>query len=705
MPLTTDQRGQPLDTPNPDIGAYQTQPLISLAFTVERPDHQFWDRDRDDLRHPGQWRPVSAGYRKCQHHALRLGTDSQFGTDGEFSAIFGTSTLGASTMPYTVNYSYDGDQAYAPQTMTSTVTVNKATPTVNVVDASGTYTGNVFGATPSVIGASGVTGPLLEGVAPTVTYFDGDTDTGVGSSSAPSQAGTYTVVANFVGSADYNASSSTPLALSINPAQPILTVTDLGGNFDGSAYAATPAVAGVNHVPETVLEGVAPTVKYYAGTTASGTALAGAPSTAGTYTVVSEFAGSTDYSSGFSSPVNFMIKRVTPTVHVTEANGTYTGSAFTGTPTVTGLSGSPGSSLEGISPTLAYYAGTTVAGTKLSGPPIGAGTYTVVATFPGSTDYFSASSAPVTFTISRVTPSVKISATNGSYTGTIYVATATVTGAGGTPASSLEGVTPTSVYYAGTTASGTPLLGAPINAGTFTAVASFGGSADYVAAQSAPVTFTITQAATKIALTPPAGSAVYGQPVTLVATVAGAGKVNGAPNGSVTFFDDGSPITTVSLNGSGEAVLTTSSLAEGSQSITASYNGGIDFQGVTSGSVSESIGQAGADRAGAHAALQGEDVEDRGVDGRSHAHRPGRWRARRDGGLRDARQERQRKKGQDHDRRAGPCRPGQWRRNGHAQCHCGAQQVDHDCLFGQCGFRGDDSHAAEADEAGAQESG
>ena len=34
-PITTDQRGEPLDTPNPDIGAFQTQDraLISLSFS------------------------------------------------------------------------------------------------------------------------------------------------------------------------------------------------------------------------------------------------------------------------------------------------------------------------------------------------------------------------------------------------------------------------------------------------------------------------------------------------------------------------------------------------------------------------------------------------------------------------------------------------------------------------------------------------
>ena len=44
-----------------------------------------------------------------------------------------------------------------------------------------------------------------------------------------------------------------------------------------------------------------PSLTYYSGTSATGTALSGAPTTAGTYTVLASFAGSTDYTSGSAS--------------------------------------------------------------------------------------------------------------------------------------------------------------------------------------------------------------------------------------------------------------------------------------------------------------------------------------------------------------------------------------------------------------------
>ena len=114
-----------------------------------------------------------------------------------------------------------------------------------------------------------------------------------------------------------------------------------------------------------------------------------------------------------------------------------------------------------------------------------------------------------------------VNAPGGTYTGSPIAATATVTGVDGTAASSLEGVTPTLTYYAGSGTSGTDLGStAPSAAGTYTVVASFPGSADYAAIQSAPTTFAITPSTATIALTSSPSTAVYGQPITFVATVA-----------------------------------------------------------------------------------------------------------------------------------------------------------------------------------------
>lgn len=86
------------------------------------------------------------------------------------------------------------------------------------------------------------------------------------------------------------------------------------------------------------------------------------------------------------------------------------------------------------------------------------------------------------------------------------------------------------------------------------------------------------KSATTLSFTSSASPATYGAPVTLTATVlSGAG----APTGTVAFSDGNALLGTVPLTGS-IAALTTSSLAVGAHSLTASYSGDNNFVSSTS---------------------------------------------------------------------------------------------------------------------------
>ena len=404
------------------------------------------------------------------------------------SAATGSALSGAPSVAgtYTVVANFAGSTDFKSATSTpATFTIAQATPAVTVSDAGGTYTGSSFPASGAVNGSGS-----LESVTPTLIYYAGSTATGTALSGTPSVAGTYTVVANFAGSTDFKSATSTPATFTISQATPTVTVSDAGGTYSGSAFPASGAVNGGGS-----LESVTPTLTYYAGSTATGTALSGAPSVAGTYTVVANFAGSTDFKSATSTPATFTISQATPTVTVSDAGGIYTGSAFPAAGAVNG-----GGSLESITPTLTYYAGSAATGTALSGVPSVAGTYTVVANFSGSTDFKSATSTPATFTITQATPTVTVSDAGGIYTGSAFPATDAVNGN-----NSLESVTPTLTYYAGSTATGTALSGVPSVAGTYTVVANFAGSTDFKSATSTPATFTITQAAPTVTVSDAGG--------------------------------------------------------------------------------------------------------------------------------------------------------------------------------------------------------
>ncbi len=272
---------------------------------------------------------------------------------------------------------------YALSFAPGTLTINQATPTVNVIDNGGTYNGNPFPATATVTGVSGTAGSTLENVGLTLTYYSGSTATGTPLSGAPVNAGTYTVVASFAGSTDYT-SASAQTTFTIAKANANITVTPYSVTYDGNAHTATGTATGVESPTPANLT----SLLNLSGTTHT---------TAGTYTDTWTFAGNNNYNSA-SGTVTDIIAKATPTVSVSDAGGTYNGNPFPATDSITGVSGVAGSSLEGTGLTLTYYSGSTATGTPLSGAPVHAGTYTVVASFAGNTDYNS-TSAQITFTV------------------------------------------------------------------------------------------------------------------------------------------------------------------------------------------------------------------------------------------------------------------------------------------------------------------
>jgi len=86
---------------------------------------------------------------------------------------------------------------------------------------------------------------------------------------------------------------------------------------------------------------------------------------------------------------------------------------------------------------------------------------------------------------------------------------------------------------------------------------------------------------TTTALQASAPTSVYGQPVTLTVTVSPAAGGSGTPAGTVTFFDGSASLGNAQLN-SGTASLTISNLPVGSDSLSASYIGNLQFGASTS---------------------------------------------------------------------------------------------------------------------------
>jgi hypothetical protein len=164
--------------------------------------------------------------------------------------------------------------------------------------------------------------------------------------------------------------------------------------------------------------------------------------------------------------------------------------------------------------------------------------------------------------------------------------TATVTSPAGTP-------TGTVTFFDGTTVLGSAALDAngqatlvvQLGGGDHTLTAAFAGGGAFAASTSSALAETVSKADTATTLTADASTVTVGQPVTLTATVT---SPAGTPAGTVTFFDGGVPLGTVTLDANGQASLVVQ-LGPGSHALTASFDGTDDFAASKSADLDETV--------------------------------------------------------------------------------------------------------------------
>ncbi|KOG46300.1 hypothetical protein ADK74_12590 [Streptomyces decoyicus] len=117
----------------------------------------------------------------------------------------------------------------------------------------------------------------------------------------------------------------------------------------------------------------------------------------------------------------------------------------------------------------------------------------------------------------------------------------------------------------------------PFEAGTETITATYNGGDGFLPSTGS-TTQTINQVMTTTTVTTSPDPSVFGEPVTLRATVTPVAPGAGTPTGTVTFTITGGDTVTVSLDAGGTAVFTNRApLAAGSHSVTAVYSGDANF--------------------------------------------------------------------------------------------------------------------------------
>ena len=198
---------------------------------------------------------------------------------------------------------------------------------------------------------------------------------------------------------------------------------------------------------------------------------------------------------------------------------------------------------------------------------------------------------------SNTTAVTLASSANPQTLGSSVTFTATVAPLGnesGTPSGTMT-------FFDGTTKLGSASLGSSLTAafttsslalGSHSITAAYSGDSNFAGSASGVLVETIvapTTISTTTTLSSSANPQVVGSGVTFTATVSPSTSSSGSPTGTVTFYDGTTDLGSATLDANLSASFSTSSLTQGTHSITAVYNGSTSFAASTSPVLTESI--------------------------------------------------------------------------------------------------------------------
>jgi hypothetical protein len=314
-----------------------------------------------------------------------------------------------------------------------------------------------------------------------------------------------------------------------------------------------------------------------------------------------DFAGSGNPDSSLQSASLIVNQDPTTTTVASSVNPTVFGQATTFTATVS--ANAPGAGTP--TGTVTFMDGSTVIGTgtldqttgndqaTFTTASLAVGSHAISAVYGGDSDFLT-STGNLNQTVNQ-DPSITTVAQNGqSVQGQAISFTATVAAAppgAGTPTGTvifeINGApfdTETLVNGSATSASLSDLT-----PGTYEATALYLGDTNFLAS-SGDIGQIVNPASTQTVLTASPSAPVFGQPVTLSATVTPTGAGTGTPTGSVAFYDGQTLLGESPLNGNDVATLSVAPPAVGAHAYSAVYSGEYDYAGGTSNTVNLSVG-------------------------------------------------------------------------------------------------------------------
>ena len=465
---------------------------------------------------------------------------TQFGqavTNSSGVATFTGGTLtgvGTGTLPNGLTASFPGDSTYAAESATGPLSVNKGDQTITLLP----FADRPFNAPDFIVSATASSGlPVALGVIGDCT-IGGPTQNIV----HLTRVGTCTVVAAQAGDANFNPAPTVTQSFNITKADQTITFGALPDKIVGDPDFTVSATA-TSGLP--VGFGVSGNCTI----TGNTVHLTGA----GSCTVTASQGGDSNYNAAANVARSFTIKSTQTITFNALANKAFNDPDFIVSATAS----------SGLPVSFAASGQCTITGNTVH--LTGVGSCAITASQAGNASFIPATDVSQSFNIVKANQTITFGPlTSKTYGDADFTVSATTSASGLSVSFGASGqcsVTGNTVHLTG--------------AGSCTVTASQGGDSNYNAAANVQQSFQIAKAATAAALSSSTNPSNPGQSVTFTATIT---SIAGTPTGTVQFAVDGTNTgSPVSLNSSGVATFSTSSLSGGTHVITAAYSGDTNF--------------------------------------------------------------------------------------------------------------------------------
>lgn len=230
---------------------------------------------------------------------------------------------------------------------------------------------------------------------------------------------------------------------------------------------------------------------------------------------------------------------------------------------------------------------------------LGVGSHAVTADYAGDANFGGAQDALTQDVAQGATATTVSSSPNPSVFGQAVALHAVVEPVGpatGSPSGSVQFVidgVPSGMPVAVVEGETAPYSVSNLSRASHTITAVYLGDVEFAGSTSDPITQVVNKAPTKVTVDSSSPTSVFGQPVTLTATVSAVAPGAGSPSGTITFKDGATVLDTVPVDSStGEqASVTTTALSVGQHAIVATYSGDDSFQ-TSTGSTTQTVHRA-----------------------------------------------------------------------------------------------------------------